>query len=270
MKPALVAGVVFVAVLLTGCGGAGSAAESSGSVGGVPVQESAVDVSSGSPVPTVAAAVCEDLLAIDAVVVPDTGPAADRSTTRAYGQAVLPRLDAALSAGPADLTVHLLDLRPVVEAASRGESLPDEDPQFAGATAAYEAWAHINCGYQRVELMAMDYEFEGVPDRLASGPTSFSVMNHSERGESHVALIARLRPGQGTDLRRLVDMSLDQVQQVADLVPASALAAPGGTSGLLVDLTPGHYFVLCPLRTQVSDPSSAHMFRGMVAEFTVS
>lgn len=256
--------------VLTACGA--GAGPRSGPTGGAPSQESVVDVAANPPAPSPASAswaVCDGLLAIDAVAQPDVGPAADPSATRAYGQAVLPRLDAVLAAGPTDLTNPMLALRPVVEAASRGEPLPADDPQSTRAIAWYEAWAHANCGFQRVELMAMDYEFEGVPERLAAGPTSFSLMNHSKRGESHVALLARLNPGQQVDLKQLVDMSLDQIQQIADLVPGSALATPGGTGGLLVDLTPGNYFVLCPLRTREGDPTSAHLFRGMLAEFTV-
>jgi len=193
----------------------------------------------------------------------------DRAANAAYGQAVLPHLQTALTASPPELAAPLRAIEPVIAAVGNGESLPADDSVMAPAVASYEAWAHANCGYQTVELMAMDYEFDGIPEALTAGPTSFSVMNHSERGETHVATLARRKPGVDIGVKELFDLSLDQISQYVDVIPTSAVVAAGATSGLLVDLTPGHYFLLCPMRSQEDDPSSGHLLRGMLSEFDV-
>ena len=71
-------------------------------------------------------------------------------------------------------------------------------------------------------------------------------------------------------VKELFDLSFEQIGQYADVIPTSAIVAAGATGGLLVDLTPGHYFLLCPMRSQEDDPSSGHLLRGMLTEFDVA
>lgn len=217
-----------------------------------------------------AGVLCAKLLQIDATQAPDAGAGADSAAAnRAYGEVVLPHLEAALGSAPAELVEPLSALLPVFESARRGEALPVDDRSFNGAVATYEAWAHAHCGYQNVELMAMDYEFQGNPPSLRPGPTSFSLMNHSERDEFHSAVLIRRKDGEDIGLKELFQVPVEELTGYGDLVPGSAGAEPAATSGMLVDLRPGHYFLICALQSDENDPSSSHLLRGMLAEFDV-
>jgi hypothetical protein len=213
--------------------------------------------------------VCHDLLAIDSVPVPDTGPAGDPVANAAFGRAVHPLLVAALDAAPAALAGGLNALLPIIEIAEQGGAIPVDDPAMLSAIAAYESWARDSCGFQQIDLMAMDYEFEGVPAVLAAGPTAVSLMNHSAKGEFHVAALGKLRPGQPVGPKELVDIPFGQLDEYLDMLPNSAAASPGQSAGMLVDLTPGHYFLLCPSQSVDDDPTTGHLYKGMLAEFDV-
>jgi len=258
-----------LAALLTACGGAGIPADPSTTA------PQAATTASDPAAPALPAAdgenaqVCQNLLAVDSVPVPDTGPAANPTANSAYGTAVGPVLSAALATAPDELATHLEVLVPVIAATEKGASLPVDDPTVLTAIAGYESWAHAFCGFSNVDVMAMDYEFEGVPTTVAAGPTSFAVMNHSEKGEFHVAALGRVRPGQEVDLKELVDTPIEQLGQRLDLLPNTAAAAAGQTAGVLVDLAPGHYFLLCSSQSEENDPTTGHLYKGMLAEFDV-
>ena len=248
--------VLGIGILLSGC------AESS-----APVSTPATSVS--EPEGDIGV-ICESLLAIDAVPLPDSdGVTTDPATNAAFSAAVGPHLATARAVAPAELAASLDVLAPVVAAMKDGSPMPDDDVLLA-AFSSYEAWAHAECGYQNVDVMAMDYEYQGVPATLAAGPTSFSLMNHSERGEFHTAVLAKLRPGLQLTLEQLWELSVDEIADHADVVPGFASAAPGATGGTLVTLTPGHYFLVCPIPSDENDPASAHLSRGMLTEFHVT
>ncbi|MET0964878.1 MAG: hypothetical protein ABWZ02_00690 [Nakamurella sp.] len=259
--------------LLTACGGSAAGSAGSTSVESELTPTGSADQVRAPAVQSVTGGelgqVCQNLLAIDSVPLPDTGPAADPAANVAYGKAVGPLLAAAVDAAPAALASQLNLLVPIVAASEKGAALPVDDPSMLTAIATYESWAQASCGFQQVELMAMDYEFDGAPESLAAGPTSLSLMNHSTKGESHIAAIGRLRPGQQVGPRELVDMSLDQLGQYLEVLPNSAAASPGQTVGVLVDLTPGHYFLLCTSQSDDADPTTGHLYKGMLAEFDV-
>ena len=260
--------VIGVAVVLLSACGAGPAV-SAGQVSSESTAPPAGSVVSPTATGGEIGVVCQNLLAIDSVPVPDTGPADDPVANAAFGEAVRPLLVAVFEAAPAVLVDQLNVLMPIISATEQGAALPVDDPTVLTAIAAYESWAHTNCGFQRVELMAMDYEFEGAPTNLAAGPTSISLMNHSAKGESHIAAIGKLRQGQQVGPKQLVDMSFEQLSESLEILPNSAAAAPGQTVGVLVDLTPGHYFLLCPSQSEADDPTTGHLYRGMLAEFVV-
>jgi hypothetical protein len=258
-----------ITALLTACGGSGT------SVGPLTAAPPATTTDSDLTRPTRPTTggdttqVCNNLLAMDSVPAPDTGPAADSTANSAYGAAVGPLLSAARSAAPDELAGYLDVLVPVIADTEKGGPLPVDDPTVLTAVAAYESWAHAFCGFSNVVVMAMDYEFEGLPKTLAVGPTSISVMNHSERGEFHVAALGRVRPGQEVGLKELVDTPIEELGKQLDLLPTTAAAPAGQTAGVLVDLTPGHYFLLCSSQSEENDPTTGHLFKGMLAEFDV-
>jgi uncharacterized cupredoxin-like copper-binding protein len=112
-----------------------------------------------------------------------------------------------------------------------------------------------------VEVTAVDFAFEGVPETLDAGETTFVLTNEGEA--DHEMAIARL-----TD-----DTPLDEIAAagVADVAPGSrriiAAVAPGGTGEVTVELEPGRWSYVCWLSE--GTPGQRHAERGMIGEFTV-
>lgn len=216
-----------------------------------------------------AEAACTNLLAIDATPSPDEGPdgPAPAEDVKAWGTSLVPLLDGALAAAPADLAPSLTALQPFVAAAATEGTTPDfEDPAFTTALTDYETWAHDNCGYQNVDLVGTDFEFTGAPTTLDAGPVSLLLANESAGGEFHVALLARAKDPAMT-IEQFTSTPMEELFGMVDLVPGGAAAAPGQTGGMLADLEPGKYFLLCPVGDEGQLP---HHLQGMITEITVA
>lgn len=213
--------------------------------------------------------VCGNLLGMDGVPAPEGGPDGPppADAVRAYGAELAPLLDAALAGAPAELATSLETLRPSVEAA-RAEGTPPnvEDPAYLGAVTGYERWAHDNCGYQQVRLAGTDFDFTGAPETLQAGPASLLLENRSADGQFHVALLARAKDETVT-LDRFLETPFEGLLEIVELVPGAAAAPPGQTGGVLVDLEPGRYFLLCPVGDEGQLP---HHLQGMIKEITVT
>lgn len=141
-----------------------------------------------------------------------------------------------------------------------------EDPAFAGALTGYETWAHENCGYQNIDLAGTDHAFAGTPGTLDAGPISLLLTNESTEGEFHVALLARANDPAMT-VEEFQALSFEQLGSAVELLPGAAAAPPGATGGMLADLEPGTYFVLCPVGDEGEVP---HHLQGMINRVTVA
>ncbi|MHA6784887.1 hypothetical protein ACVGOW_28415 [Pseudonocardia saturnea] len=212
---------------------------------------------------------CTTLLAIDTTPSPDGGPEgpAPVEAVQEWATTLVPLLDGALAAAPPELAPSLSALQPYVRTAATDGTEPDfEDPAFTGAITGYETWAHDNCGYQNVDLVGTDFAFTGAPTTLDAGPVSLLLTNESAGGEFHVALLARAKDPAMT-VEQFVATPFEGLMEVVDLVPGGAAAAPGQTSGMLADLEPGTYFLLCPVGDEGQVP---HHLQGMITQLTVA
>jgi hypothetical protein len=214
-------------------------------------------------------AACTNLLAMDTTPSPDGGPGgpAPVEAVQEWGTTLVPLLDGALAAAPPELAPSLTALQPYVRAAATEGTEPDfEDPAFTGALTGYETWAHDNCGYQNVDLVGTDFEFTGAPTTLDAGPVSLLLTNESAAGEFHVALLARAKDPAMT-VEQFTATPMEELFGMVDLVPGGAAAAPGQSGGMLADLEPGKYFLLCPVGDEGELP---HHLQGMITEITVA
>jgi hypothetical protein len=212
---------------------------------------------------------CTHLLALDGLPSPEGGPdgPAPAEAVRAWGEQLVPIVDAAVAAAPADLAPHVTALQPVAQAAATQGAEPDfEDPAFLGAVAGYETWAHENCGYQNVDLAGTDFAFSGAPETLDAGPVSVLLANESTEGEFHVALFARANDPAMT-VEQFQALSFEELMSQVELIPGAAAAPPGATGGMLADLEPGTYFLLCPVGEEGEIP---HHVQGMINRITVA
>jgi hypothetical protein len=254
------------AVLLTA--GIVACGSSGGSGGGTPAAGAAVASSAAASAHSATTtAICGDVLKIDSIESPDSGPndTPPVADVKAYGEAVTPAIDDIVARAPAELTAPAATAKKVFETMrTTGDDSGSNDPAFEKAGNVVEAWVHDHCGYQKVDVTAVDFAFQGLPATLKAGPTSLAMTNKSTHGESHVLLIARGKNGAALTVDQVEKTPAEQLFGMIDVLPGGAFAAPGETGGGTWDLKPGHYVVLCP----IGDPP--HFMKGMVTELTVA
>ena len=250
-RAALLAPVAAVA--LAGCGGAPAPA--------------APAAPAASPPSTTAA--CTNLRAVDQVPTPDSGPGQEPAPAdvTAFATKMAPLIDAARAGAPADLAPTLDKLATLISDARTSGKMPSfEDPAVIGAINDSEAWAHANCGFQNVDLTTTGQRFDGVPATLKAGTTSFAMTNKGAPDAFVVALVVRPKD-QTMTAAALQAMPAEQLFGAVDAAPAAAAAGGGTTSGAIVELTPGRWFLINP----VGPEGGASAYQGgMLAEFTVS
>lgn len=130
------------------------------------------------------------------------------------------------------------------------------------------AHAQFAKGMREIEVVANDYSFQPLPEKIEAGPVIFAFANQGK--VEHEMSIGRLKAG----------VSLDEVvsafkegatrQDFFARSVGSLDAAPGKSPDgrLLVDLVPGStYLVFCNLKDKPDAPS--HMMLGMYTAFHV-
>ncbi|MGH9111113.1 MAG: hypothetical protein ACRDZN_02240, partial [Acidimicrobiales bacterium] len=78
----------------------------------------------------------------------------------------------------ADIADALLEV--VDEVAATGDPAPFEDPEFVELSAEGEAFTDEECGWTRQEITAVDYAYEGLPERVDAGVARFAMVNEGE------------------------------------------------------------------------------------------
>lgn len=228
--------------------------------------------SSSTPQAASVSGACQSLVRVDAVPQPGGGPdePASPEALKAFGKAVLVPLRKAIAFSDHTLRTNLSVLEPVaVAAAEKGTPIPEDDEKVNTAITGYHEWAHANCGYQNVDLMAVDYAFENLPDSLKAGPVSLSMMNHSDKGEIHVAVVLRSKDPQISTVEKLLAVPLPELEGSTEVLGVAA-APPGASGGILLDLKPGRYFVVCPVPVGGDESSGdIHMAHGMASVLEV-
>jgi hypothetical protein len=247
----------------------GTAAAVAALVGGpVACAAGATPVAGAAEAPAPVDSTCADLLKIDAVPPPAGDPSApDPAAVRAWAGQVLPLLNSAVATAPAELQPTLTALQRVVQSsAETGTAAASDAPVVARSVNEYETWAYDHCGYRQVLVTAVDYRLDGVPATLPAGPAAIRLVNDSASGSVHAVLVARPKD-QAMTVQQLLATPAEQLAQQLDLVPGAASAGPREQGGMLVDLAPARYFVLCPLGGGDTPP---HLTLGMVAQVTVT
>jgi uncharacterized cupredoxin-like copper-binding protein len=123
-----------------------------------------------------------------------------------------------------------------------------------------------------VDVTAVEYAFEGVPETLPSGNVAFSFSNEGE--EVHEMLMVRYKE-ETTTIEDLLELSDRQAQKKIEFLGAS-FGPPGAEDTETKALTPGKYALLCFVPVGATSEEAAetaqgppHVARGMSAEFTV-
>jgi hypothetical protein len=180
-------------------------------------------------------------------------------------QAVDGLLEDMQAAAPADLATRVEGLSTVLTTAAESGADPTEDPAFAENVQPIDEFALGECGYDEVDVTAVDYSFEGLPATLDAGTVGFKLTN--EGAEPHVIVVFKINDGDSTTLEQLLELPEDQVMQHASFA-AAASAGPGSWGASFAELEPGRYAAFCPIPMGGDGPP--HFMQGMSAEFEVS
>ena len=145
--------------------------------------------------------------------------------------------------------------------------------EFARNEEEIDQWVADNCAFDaEVDVTAVDYAFEGVPETLPAGIVTFNFSN--EGAEIHEMLMVRYKDP-STTIEDLMKLSDKEADKVIDFLGAS-FGPPGATDSESKELTPGKYALVCFVPVGSTSEKAAakadgppHVARGMSAEFTV-
>jgi hypothetical protein len=161
----------------------------------------------------------------------------------------------------------------LAEVAETGEFEAFESPEVDAAGTADHEYALANCGWEQVDVTAVNYAFEGLPDELEAGVASFELAN--EGTELHEFVLVRKNDDTTESFEELLALPQDEAQAKISFA-ASAFATPGEENVYaLADLTPGEYLAVCFIPVGTVDEETVaegppHFTQGMQHELTVS
>lgn len=226
---------------------------------------------------TSASAACDAFVAVDQAFIEDDFEGA------------LAAVKAMAAAAPDDVADALQPLITLWEADPEAAL---ESEEIGVAEDAMDAFALERCHDGVVEIEAINFGFNGLPAELDAGRVAFEMVNHSQTGEFHEALLLRLRDGVEGSPNEVLAGGLDtEVMSVETTLGAvepfeflgASIVEPGdgrSTDVFVVDLEPGEYILACILPVgspELIEPyfggepveAVSHFSQGMFAEFTV-
>jgi len=184
------------------------------------------------------------------------------------------QLDEIDGAAPPEIAAQVATVTAALRQALENEFEEDpfEDPAVREANAAINDSLLANCGFERVDVTGLEYEFQGIPKTIPAGPVAFTLTN--EGAEVHELILFRIR-GDKT-IKEILE--LPERQQEKQVRVVEAVSTPQGeTDAIFVDLKPGRYGAICFVPVGTTDPSAepededveSHAEEGMYLAFRV-
>lgn len=181
--------------------------------------------------------------------------------------AVTAAIDDLESAAPAELAESAGGLGEILAASAESGEDPVQDPAFAGHLAPIDEFVLAECGFETVEVNAVDYAFEGLPGSLPAGQTAIALAN--DGAEPHEMVIFRRAEGETRTPEELFALPEEEIFTALTFAGA-AQAEPGQTGLTIADLEPGSYVATCFVPTGGAEDGPPHFMQGMTAEFEVA
>lgn len=142
------------------------------------------------------------------------------------------------------------------------------DDAFFQAIAEIDGYRFDNCPTDaQVEVAAVEYAFEDVPESVPAGMVAFKMANEGE--EEHEMILFARAEGETRSFQELVELPEEESEDAVRFVGA-AFAPPGADGVVLADLEPGDYAMACFIPVGGGEDGPPHVAEGMLAEFTVS
>jgi uncharacterized cupredoxin-like copper-binding protein len=180
-------------------------------------------------------------------------------------------IDAAIESADPAIEQTLVDLKAAAQPQLENPELDGGDETLS----LYEdtiTWAGENCDVATVDVSAVDYGFEGLPDELSTG---YTVVNFTNTGnEMHEMFALRYNDDTTETIDQLFELPEDEA--FSKITPVNAAFAPPGASNTVSwNLTePGRYAIVCFIPVGSVDGAEGegppHFTQGMIKEFTVS
>ncbi len=203
---------------------------------------------------------CDSLVSINAATQSDEPDPA----------AVTASMTAAVEAAPDDIAPTLTELQGGLEAAFSAPDGPSEE--FLATYDEAISWVGDNCGLEKIEVTAKDYEFTGLDDEVESGTTFVDFTNDGT--EQHEFVVVRINDDTTESVDELLALSEEEASTKTQFVGAT-FAPPGQSgSGIIEFGEPGRYVAVCFIPVgSVGDAEgdgAPHAMEGMTKEFTVT
>lgn len=219
-------------------------------------------------------AYCDAILKIETVEEPDIDfesltpeQQAEAAKTLAR-ESILPLAEDIVAVTPAEIKADIdIQFNAVKEIVATGNFEAFDKPEVQAASDRTHAFDLANCGWGRVEVTGVEYAFQGIPERLNAGPTTFEFANEGK--EEHELSIFRINDDVTEPLADILKLPEEEAQSKGR--PAGGtFAEPGDDGYKVVDLEPGRYGVICFIPVGGKEGAPPHFTRGMLAEFTVA
>lgn len=205
---------------------------------------------------------CDSVLGVGEAL--NSGP--DGPPTPEYLEGtLLPAVDAVVAADAEELNGSATELQTAVQAAVDGEQIA-EDEVFGLYGVLAEA-VHTGCGYESVDVSAVEYAFVDLPTTLPAGQASFSLTNDGE--EPHEMILFRRADGETRPIEDILALGEEEAGGAIAFTGVT-FAEPGQTGYLAAELEAGGYATVCFIPVGGGEEGPPHFTEGMVAEFEVT
>jgi hypothetical protein len=162
----------------------------------------------------------------------------------------------------------------VTQLETTGDATAFATPEVTAAAEAAHAYDLENCGWASQEVTAAEYTFEGIPDTIDAGPTSFDM---TDRGvEVHELVVLRKNDGVTESADEILALPQAEALEKVEVVGVAGPVEGSQTAYVVADLDAGDYIAACfiPVGTTTLEGAPPegppHFTQGMVQEFSVS
>jgi hypothetical protein len=225
------------------------------------------DADGGSADAEEVAAFCEPFFDLQATVdeSPEEGPEAETY----LDDEIRPAFEEFESEAPDEIDDAVGTLAGVIEDSDDLEAFfgAFEEGEAADALADIQLAVADGCGYEKIEIDAIDYAYTGMPADLEPGKYAIIMTNETKKDEFHE--IGIVRPtDQSMSLDELLALSEEESEDAAEFVNG-AFAAPGGKGVAFVELEEGTYYYACFVPVGSGEDGPPHFTEGMKGELEV-
>lgn len=216
------------------------------------------------------AAFCEATLKVEEAGRADAGE--DVDAAKAFGATMATEFERLLAVTPASVRSDVETLLAATKGlAETGDGSAFGSSKFAAAARNWHKVGVESCGWNITKVSLTEYKFDGIPDTMSAGITSFELTNEGSGGHSFA--VYRRNDGIDSDFAELLakpdDAGFGDMTEVG-----SGFVEPGEPGFALAELTPGDYLVICSVHVGDGDGppepgARLHYQEGMQHEFTV-